>query len=384
MQMAMAPQDAPDIKQLVHLARDRSAIGRSSLIDAITDIVSEDNQSLTDQEQALATDIMCKLLQEVEMSVRHHLAERLANIPAAPAELIRLLANDNIAVARPVLLRSTVLSDPELIDIIRHRTWEHQLAIANRQSLNIAVTDSLVETRNTAVITSLLENQSAEISTATMAYLVEQSRRVDSYQGPLVLRQDLSPELAKRMHAWVSDSLRQYIDANFEIEPATLESAIDAAAQRALAEIDASDDGVPAAKSLARKLPGANIDPQVLVKLLRDGEISLFESMLSRMTGMELKLIQRLVYPAGGEGLAIACRAAAIPKPVFASIFLLSRQARPGDHSVEKDELKSVLMLYDVLSDSDAMDILQAWRKKPAYGELITSLRKHCSVASKQ
>ncbi len=382
--MAMAAHDAPNIKQLLRLAHDRSAIGRSSLIDAITDIVSEDDQSLTDQEQAIATDIMCKLLQDVEMSVRHHLAERLATIPVAPCELIRLLANDDIAVARPVLLRSTVLSDPELVDIIRHRTWEHQLAIANRQSLSIAVTDSIVEAKNTTVITTLLENQDAEISTATMAYLVEQSHRVDSYQGPLVLRQDLSPELAGRMHAWVSDSLRQYIVANFELDPSTLASAVDSAAQRAFAEINAPGDAVPAAKNLAQKLPEANIDPQVLVKLLREGEISLFESMLSRMTGMELKLVQRLVYPAGGEGLAVSCRAAAIPKPDFASIFLLSRQARPGDHIVEKDELKSVLGLYDALSDSDAQDILQAWRDNPAYDELINSLREHCTVAPQQ
>ncbi len=371
--MSMAAPHQPDIKQLMQLAHDRTAIGRSSLIDAITDLVSEKSQHLTGQEQALVTDIMCKLIHDVEMSVRRHLAERLAEIPAAPADLIRMLANDEIAVARPILINSSVLGDPELVDIIQHRGWEHQLAIAMRQSLSIAVTDSLVEAGNNTVITTLLENQSAEISAATMEYLVEESHRVDSYQNPLVRREDLPPALAKRMHGWVSDALRQYLDANFELDSVSLTDAVASATDSAIGELSQSADSQPASKRIATVMPAANIDPNVLVKLLREGEISLFESMLSRITGLELKLIQRLVYPAGGDGLAIACRAAAVPKPIFASIFLLSRQARPGDHNVEKDELKKVLRVYDNLSNKSAQEILFAWRRNPTEGAL-----KHC------
>ncbi len=378
----MAAHHEPDITQLLHLARDRTAIGRSSLIDAVTDLVSEDGQRLSDQEQALITDIMCKLLHDVEMSVRGHLADRLAKLPAAPPELIRMLANDNIAVARPVLLHSTVLNDPELIDIIQHRGWEHQMAIAMRRSISIAVSDSLVEADNTTVITTLLENEDAEISAATMAYLVEQSHRVDSYQNPLVRRQDLPRELAQRMHAWVSDALRQYIDANIEMDPALLAEAMASIADDAMADLDAPADEPSASSRLVARLPGRDIDPKVLVKLLREGEISLFESMLSRMTGLDLRLVQRLVYPQGGEGLAVACRAGAIPIPVFASIFLLSRQARPGDHSVEKDELRTVLRIYDRLPIAKAQHILKCWSREPVYETLKQSLKGQTAFAA--
>ena len=37
-----------------------------------------------------------------------------------------------------------------------------------------------------------------------MEYLVEQSKRVDTYQNPLLKRPDLEPDLAKRMYLWVS------------------------------------------------------------------------------------------------------------------------------------------------------------------------------------
>ncbi|MHA1563707.1 MAG: DUF2336 domain-containing protein [Alphaproteobacteria bacterium] len=382
--MTIAEHHEPNVTQLLHLARDRTAIGRSSLIDAVTDLVSENEQRLSDQEQALITDIMCKLLHDVEMSVRSHLADRLAKLPAAPPELIRLLANDDIAVARPVLLHSSVLSDPELIDIIRHRGWEHQMAIAMRRSISIAVSDGLVAANNTTVITTLLENQDAEISAATMEYLVEQSHRVDSYQNPLVRRQDLPRDLAQRMHAWVSDALRQYIDANIEIDPSLLSDAMASVADDAIAELDADpQSSEPRASSrLATRLPSGDIDPKVLVKLLREGEISLFESMLSRMTGLDLRLIQRLVYPQGGEGLAVACRAADIPIPIFASIFLLSRQARPGDHSVEKDELRIVLRVYDKLPMGKARHILRNWRKDPVYETLKQGLREQNALAA--
>ena len=381
--MTMAANHKPDITQLLHLARDRTAIGRSSLIDAVTDLVSEDGQRLSEQEQALITEIMCKLLHDVEMSVRRHLANRLAKLPAAPPELIRMLANDNIAVARPVLLHSTVLGDPELIDIIRHRGWEHLMAIAMRRSISIVVSDSLVEAENITVTATLLENQDATISAATLEYLVEQSHRVDSYQNPLVRRQDLPRELAQRMHGWVSDALREFIEANIEMDdPAFLADAMASVADDAIAELNSQASEPPASHRLVELLPKSDIDPKVLVKLLREGEISLFEAMLSRMTGLDLRLIQRLVYPQGGEGLAVACRAAAIPIPVFASIFILSRQARPGDHSVERDELQKVLQVYDKLAIGKAKHILKTWRKEPVYDTLKRSVMEQSAIAA--
>jgi hypothetical protein len=73
------------------------------------------------------------------------------------------------------------------------------------------------------------------------------------------------------------------------------------------------------------------------------------------------------VFEPGGEGLAIACRAVDISKVDFASIFLLSRSARPGDKIVDPSELTRVLDLYDRIKLDTAHKVVEHWRLDPDY-----------------
>ena len=85
------------------------------------------------------------------------------------------------------------------------------------------------------------------------------------------------------------------------------------------------------------------------------------------MIGVESTLIRRLIYEPGGEGIAIACRACVVPKADFASIFILSRQARPGDQSVQQGEVRRVLDLYDRLESTAARSLFESWQRNPQY-----------------
>src|SRR3546814_14976850 len=98
---------------------------------------------LSDQGRALLFEILEKPVPDVEAPIRKRLADRLSRNPAAPRALIVALANDEFDVAQPVLLRSTLLSDEELISIIHHRSRQHQIAIARRRDLSEAVSDEI-------------------------------------------------------------------------------------------------------------------------------------------------------------------------------------------------------------------------------------------------
>src|SRR5690348_13929577 len=176
-------------------------------------------------------DILEKLVREVSRDIRLKLAHRLAEAPGTPRELAVLLANDEIDIASPILLKSGALEDVDLIEIVRSRSTQHLLAIAMRRDLSTAVADALVEVGEKDVIRTLLENQEAQISRATMSYLVEQSRTVDEFQEPLVRRRDLPADLARRMCLWVSAAIRQSIVERFEIDPDTLDNALEPIAQ---------------------------------------------------------------------------------------------------------------------------------------------------------
>jgi len=356
-----------ETQRLFDLAHDRSVAGRKALMTTVTDLFFEQGGTLSDRERTLMTEILRQLIHDVEMSVRLALAERLARQPAAPRELVTALANDQIEVAHPILLHSEVLQDVELIEIVQHRTLEHQLAIAMRSSVSEPVSDALVATGHVDVIKTLLENRSAAISAKALDYLVEQSKRVDSYQNPLLSRPELGADLARRMYWWVSAALRRHILDHYSLSEADIDEALEETVAPA---VDALVDDQAARKSmqLADTLAGQEqITPALLVQTLRDGEIALFEALFSRLTGLRLPLVRRLLFDAGGEGLAVACRTADIESPVFASIFVLSRKARPYAPGIERGDIKRILTFYDRLTRSAAESLVRKWQTNPHY-----------------
>ncbi|MDB5405560.1 MAG: hypothetical protein JWL84_472, partial [Rhodospirillales bacterium] len=203
-----------ETKHLFALARDKTAQGREALIATVGDLFVASGDALSDRERALMGDILRNLVNDVEIAVRRRLAEQLSQRSDAPPDVVLSLANDMIEVAYPILLRSKVLQDLELVEIVHHRTLEYQLAIAMRESVSETVSDALVASGEVDVIKTLLENTGAEISQSTLEYLAEESKRVDLYQNPLLSRPEVGRELAQKMYWWVSAALRQHILAH--------------------------------------------------------------------------------------------------------------------------------------------------------------------------
>jgi uncharacterized protein (DUF2336 family) len=363
---------APDIANLLDLARDHTRDGRATLVDAVGNLFVAREGGLSQRESALISEILCKLIEDVETSVRQTLAERLSDRRDAPRDLIVQLANDEISVARPLLLDSPLLDDPVLIEIVRHRSREHQLAVAIRGGISVPVSDALIATGDGGVIKALLENDSADISLLAFEYLVEQARRTDEFHEPLIDHRHLPAELASKVYWWVSANLRDRIIGKFAIDPIALDETLQLAVRDMIAEADEQASGQAGkASELVDHLWRSNaIDSKLLIQVLREGEIPLFEAMYVKIADLPIDTVKTLLYEPGGEHLAVSAKAARISKPDFASIFLLSRQGRPGDQTVDPEELSRVLTYYDTLNGEVAHEMVRDWRRNP---DLITA-----------
>lgn len=344
------------------------------LANAISDLFDDGRSALSEHEHALMTDILNKLVSEFERELRQDLAERLSEKSNAPHDLILMLANDDIEVARPVLMNSGALQDIELIEIIHHRTLEHQLAIAMRSSVSEVVSDALVETGNADVVKTLLQNPNAKITEATMAYLVEEARRVDSYQEPLVRRKDLDPKLAQRIYWNVSAALRAHMLENYDIDPSELDDELEGAVLAAL-EGTRSETGGPAARpanALAESLDQEKaVTVGLLIQVLRQGEVALFEALFGRLSGIAPPLLQRVIYEPHGQDLAIVCRALDVAKSDFGLIYALVRRARPGRDSVPAQAVSQIMGYFEQLDAPAARQVLRQWRRDPNYLDAI-------------
>jgi len=379
MKSTSAIEAAEDPRILLKLAEDRSIEGRKRLIGSISDVFSEHGTEMTEREHALMNEILRKLVREFEMGVRKELAERLAAKENAPHELIVSLANDEIEVARPILLESTVLRTPELIEIIQNRTREHQLAIAMRRSVNELVSDALVETGDTDVITALLQNQNAQITEAALIYLVDEARRVDGYQEPLVRRKELPVQLARKMCLWVSAALRRHILDNFEIDPSELDDELESTlGARGATRANAADEQplVPARKLAQRLAMNDQITPDILVQSLRRGEIGLFEALFGQISGLTSPRLQRVLYEPSGKDLAICCRALEIGRSHFSILYLLTRKGQAGATAAAPRDIAKVMAYFDRVEIAGARKVLRQWQRNPDYLEAIEEVEE--------
>ena len=364
-----------DADYLIRLARDKSAAAREELAETMSNLFVGNVAFLNDQERFLMLDVLSRVVHDIEMPVRRIVSQQLANLPDVPETLVRLLANDEVEVAYPILAYSKLLRDTDLIEVIRHRTLEHQLAVAIRSTLSETVSDALVKTGRERVIHALLENRTAKVSKATMSYLVEQSKEVESYQEPILHRGELDPELAQRMFLWVAAALRQFILDTYEFEPAVVDDLLEKSALEALKSSSATPGLQGSSEELAIRLTDDDaVTPELLLAVLREGEVQLFVKLFQRFTGVRNTLVDRILFEPGGEGLAIACKAAGIGKAYFSEIFALSRKAKLGDEVIAGREIRHVMTLYDNMTQDAAKQVLHLWQRNVGYQSAIREL----------
>src|SRR5205085_586366 len=156
------------------------------------------------------------------------------------------------------------------------------------------------------VIRSLLMNPNAKISSATINYLVEESRRVTAYQEPLLSRHDLEPQLAKRMFTWVSAALRQFILDNYELDRAYLDEALEKSVLEELKSVKRYGSGSAARKLAAELKKQGKVTPDLLINALQEGEVRLFQSMFQELTDLNERTVMNMMAEPLGTGLAVA------------------------------------------------------------------------------
>ena len=366
-------------QQLLHLAGDRSASGRQTLVSEICDaLVGSGAAHYTDGERGLMGEIVGALLHEIEVEIRCQLAQRLAQSELAPPGLVEMMANDEIMVAAPLLDECPVLDDAMLIAIIEARTRQHRLAIAGRKHIGPLVTETLAIHGEDDVVLALVRNPDARLSALAASYLLERSKQLETLHAPLLQRADLPAPLANRMFWWVSSALRRQILKHFPIDEKSLDETIRKAVVRAQSHaMIAAASPTPAERLVREAVAKGEVPNRFLLGVLRKHQYDLFVAAVGYFAGLDRHMSQRVVHDPSGECLAIACKSFELDRNSFGSIFLLTRPLVGAPTSTPQNQLRELLALYDTVRPERARITLRYWQGAP---ELDTSLAPECAL----
>jgi len=344
--------------ELIELAKEPSSQRRRDLLREVTDIFLVEKFDSPSQMKAF-DDILQKLSAMMEEAVRVELAERFAGRSDAPNGLMRALALDTPVVARPVLERSTVLSEQDLLDVARTRGQEHLRAISSRTDLSERVTDAIVETADDDTLGVLARNDTAVLSRASHEVLVDRASQNPDLHEAVVACASLPADLLNEMYFVVEARLRATIMArNEDMDPKALEQALATSRKRLATQAGVLPPDFEEAEQFVRGLLARKaLTPTALVNLLRDGKRTHFVLALAESTDIDFGTARRVVERKDLDALAILCKAADFDRALFLTfaILLLNPKSSMG-RAAEYGRL------YNDLTRETATRTLRFWR----------------------
>lgn len=155
-------------------------------------------------------EIIGRLAEEIELSARIRLSNKLAPSSNAPFNVIKKLASDDsIDVAGPVLRQSDRLDVDTLVATAREKGQHHLLAISRRKSIPEAVTDVLVVRGCQEVVTSVAANAGAQISQSGFLHLLRRSDEDSILAEHLGLRKDIPRHVFHQLISKASEEVKR-------------------------------------------------------------------------------------------------------------------------------------------------------------------------------
>ncbi|MZR30816.1 DUF2336 domain-containing protein [Sneathiella litorea] len=342
-----AQENIEAIKVLVDLAETNSPEQRQFLYARLGEFLVDDQSSFTNQEKEIMADIICRITTDVAKTIRANFAKNLASKQDIPRNLMVFLANDDIEVALPILRDCGLLAENDLLEIVKHRSKQHQLAVAARDNIGEEICTALCEINDPEITVALLENHTAKVSPVMLDNLGELSECITEYQRPLLDRPFLPKPIAEKMYRWVSMSLREYIRDNFEVDIRALQMDIK---DREDTIQSISKESDPSLRLVEKLHHSGELSTRFMIKSLHQGEIDLFEYSFAKLLDIESDKIKDILYAENPEILAVACRSLDIDRVIFKTIYDLTGSIRHQKTSL-LTKIKSVPMdFYDLLT----------------------------------
>lgn len=283
---------------------------RVQLLRSITDLFLGGRVDHSDETLAVFDDVFTTLVQNIEVSAKALLANRLASHHAAPPRIIHALAFDDvIEVAGPVLAQSTMLDDDALIENARSKSQGHMLAISMRQRLSGSVTDVLVERGDLEVVTSVAGNPGAEFSEFGYTRLVERAEHNDELATTVGSRSSIPRHHLLRLIAKASDAVRARLQAAHPDTREAIDSAVRHVAERAQMRSAADDANVVAARRHVGELHAAGqLNEAEVAQFACNNRFNETNAAIACLTNVPFTTVESMMIEARSEGVMVLAK----------------------------------------------------------------------------
>ena len=342
---------------------------RRALLRRLADVVSLPASRINVFERSVVGDLLVDVLRTASTDERRRVAERLAPLGELPDALKRLLLRDEPEVARPLLEECAALSDADLIGCARDAGLEHRLMMAARRGLSEVVTEALFNWAEEAVIAAVLRNDTARLPQSAIESVIALSRQAPALCALILRRPELRPSGAYVMFWWCGADERRVILQRFAVSREVMQSSVEdvfalaaeegwsgPVARKALQFIERRQRN----RAAVARSPYADLEAAVAAA----GAGGLTRELVAEigyLSGIKPLTSAKIMGDAGGEPLAILCKATGLARRDLAALWRAMRRPETTPDGAEHPDWRRVQTIYEMLAVDRAQTVLRYW-----------------------
>jgi len=341
---------------------------RLALLKRLADVISLPLSRVNSFERSVTADLLVEILRDADFDERARIARRIANLAEIPNCLIRLILRDDLDIAYPLLLDSTALSDADLLDCARNSTGAHRRLIAQRRGVSEVVAEVLVELGETLVVEALLRNDQSRLSPAAIEMVVAMTQHQAGLVPMLLRRPELRPNHAYVLFWWADADARRTILQRFAVSREVMQEAAgdvfpmaaeenwqDSLTRKALQFIERRQRN----RAAIDKSPYDSLE--TAINAAEEGFSREIAEEISYLAGIKPMTGAKILGDAGGEGLAVLCKATGLPRTALRQLWRALRRPEAGEDGEMTPGLVRVIAIFDMVAVDRAQTVLRYW-----------------------
>ena len=295
------------------------------------------HSDLSPDDRAAAEGAMTMLLDDPSPLVRLALADVFASSQAAPPVIVYALAADQPEIAAPILERSPLLRDADLVDLVATAHPQSQAAIASRFLLPCAVAAAIAEVGAAHACLALLENPGAEIAPFSIDRIVERFGHLAPIRENLLARDDLPATTRQALLAKLSQTLAGFVSARHWMPQDHAQYAAREACEKATIALAAETREAEIGALVSHLRESGQLTAGLILRAILSGNIVLFEEALAELSGLPLDNVSSYIHDRSVSGFQALYRKAGLPDaayPAFREAVMAMREgALLGEHN---------------------------------------------------
>jgi len=346
------------------LLRDPSADTRAEVAAKVARQVG--GTKLSQEERSIAEDIVRVLTRDAAIRVRQALSEQLKESRSVPHDVALALARDVDQVALPILAHSLVLSDDDLVEIIRASGGAKQAAIAARESVSEIVADAIVEADEPTAVATLVGNDGAQLKETTLQRVLDRHSEDDDIKEPMAKRTQLPVTVLERLVVAASVGLRDVLTRRSDLPGNLASDLVLNTRERATASLLSPTSPAADALQLAQHLKqSGRLSASLILRAICLGDLTFVEAAFSVLADIPVHNARLLMYDAGPLGFKAVFERCRLPAEFFELFRIGLRVAQQtdfdgGEKDLERHRMRTlerILTQYETIGGITAEDL---------------------------